>query len=235
MSPRFDLAGFQPGDQVSDVYAEGAADREPDSDRRIRNSTLDRREVIRVNADAPCQLLLRDSSPATGGCDPAAKFGQRRFHFGARCGHAVTNPTLLRTRDECASCGGGASQRPFDDDLLRKAITLDDPLIPEKEAAHIPRSQRPDTPALSENSQNSLRRDCASDPFSKVSDRAFPAAEHDRRALIERQGARPRRDIRGQSRTTSQQQVQQQLPIVDDSKVITCSLSGRCGGQRIGL
>jgi hypothetical protein len=43
-------------------------------------------------------------------------------------------PPVPRTNDECSSCGGGASQRPFHHDLLRKAITLDDPLIPEKEA-----------------------------------------------------------------------------------------------------
>lgn len=46
-------------------------------------------------------------------------------------------PSEHRTNDACSSCGGGASQRPFDDELLRKAITLDDPLIPEKEAAYI--------------------------------------------------------------------------------------------------
>jgi excisionase family DNA binding protein len=39
--------------------------------------------------------------------------------------------------DECSSRDADASQRPFDDDLLRKAITLDDPLIPEEEAAHM--------------------------------------------------------------------------------------------------
>ena len=57
----------------------------------------------------------------------------------ARSGEGL-NAIVLEdeANDECSSRDADASQRPFDDDdLLRKAITLDDPLIPEKEAAHM--------------------------------------------------------------------------------------------------
>jgi len=39
--------------------------------------------------------------------------------------------------DECSSRGTDVSPRPLDNDLLRKAITLDDPVIPEEAPANM--------------------------------------------------------------------------------------------------